>query len=343
MMEAPVVLVACTAAAAWLGVGLTRRYAVRRLLDVPNERSSHHQPTPRGGGLGLTVVHLIAMTVATLLALVRPELFAALAGGGMVVAIIGFMDDHGHVNASLRLVCHFLIFAWAVWWLGGLPPVDFGWGAVDLGWIGTVMLLLYLAWFLNLFNFMDGIDGIAGIEAITMSGTAALLVTVAGNEWHDALPLWLLAAATAGFLVWNWPPAKIFMGDVGSGYLGYGLGVLALWTVVEGWLSPWVWLIMGGAFLADATVTLCVRALRRERLAEAHRSHAFQRLSRHWRSHRCVTVAFAVLNVCWLGPWAWLATVNPALGAVACLVALTPLFVFALVLGAGQSGDIATR
>ena len=216
----------------------------------------------------------------------------ALIGGGLLVATIGFLDDHGHVPASLRLIFHLLAFSWAVWWLGGLPPVDFGWGAASLGPFGTALMIVYLAWFLNLFNFMDGIDGIAGAQALSMTATASLLLWMGSDGAIAALPMLLLAGATAGFLVWNWPPARIFMGDAGSGYLGFALGAMALWTAVEGWLTVWVWLILGGAFLADATVTLLVRARAGLALATAHRSHAYQRLSRYWGSHRSVTLAF---------------------------------------------------
>ena len=190
---------------------------------------------------------------------------------------------------------------------------------------------------------MDGIDGIAGAQALWMSAGGAALTHLAGGGTDAVLPIVLLAAATVGFLVWNWPPARIFMGDAGSGYLGYALGVLALWTVVEGWLTPWVWLILGGAFLADATVTLAVRAKARVSLAEAHRSHAYQRLSRHWRAHRPVTLAFTAVNVLWLGPWALAATCWPSGGCAFALVALVPLFVVAARLGAGRPGEIGAR
>jgi Fuc2NAc and GlcNAc transferase len=325
----------------WAGVALVRRYALRRLLDLPNERSSHTQATPRGGGLALTLAHLLGVAAAWLLGLVPPAIAIALLGGGALVAAVGFLDDHRHVPAPLRLLCHVLAFAWAVWWLGGLPPVDFGWGDVDLGWAGTALLVLYCIWFLNLFNFMDGIDGIAGVQALTMSVTPTLLLLLVAGDIGNALPFVLLACATAGFLAWNWPPARIFMGDVGSGYLGYSLGALALWTVVQGWLTPWVWLILGGAFLADATVTLFVRARSRAAVVEAHRSHAYQRLSRYWGSHKSVTLACAAINVFWLGPWALIATLWPQFAAGCALVAVGPLFAVAAHLGAGREGEVA--
>jgi len=287
------------------------------------------------------VAHLLGMVGAAWLGIVSNGLVAVLLGAGSVIAAIGFLDDHGHVPAPLRLSLHFLAFGWATWWLGGLPPIDFGWGAVDLGWVGSAVMVCYCAWFLNLFNFMDGIDGIAATQALFMSVMAAMLLHVVEPGTRGSVPLVLLACAIAGFLAWNWPPARIFMGDVGSGYLGFAVGVLAIWTVAEGWLTPWVWLILGGAFLADATVTLFVRAKARAKLAAAHRSHAYQRLSRHWGSHKRVTLAFAGINVCWLGPCALAAALWPKHGAVLSVCALAPLFVAAARLGAGQPGEIA--
>lgn len=342
-LQSLLALAAVVALASWLGVGGLRRYALERLLDLPNDRSSHSLPTPRGGGMALTVTHLAALLVATGYDFVAPGLTMALAGGGLAVALVGFLDDHGHVRPWLRLCCHFMAFGWAVFWLGCLPPVEFGWGPVELGWIGTALLLGYLAWFLNLFNFMDGIDGIAGMQALSMCLIAAVLLYAGGADTGVALPFVWLAAATAGFLVWNWPPARIFMGDAGSGYLGYAIGTLAAWTVFDGWLSPWTWLILGGAFLADATVTLVVRATARVALTEAHRSHAYQRLSRHWGAHRPVTLVFTAVNVFWLAPWALVSTLWPRLGLLFAAMALLPLFAIAAWLGAGRPGEIGDR
>jgi UDP-N-acetylmuramyl pentapeptide phosphotransferase/UDP-N-acetylglucosamine-1-phosphate transferase len=338
---AAVVLAVLVALASWAGVAMVRRYALRRLLDRPNERSSHTQPTPRGGGLGLTVAHLLGMTAASMLGLHSLRLAAALAGGGLVVAVIGFLDDHRPVSPALRLGLHILAFVWAAAWLGWPGGIDFGWGAIPLGWIGRAMLVLCLAWFLNLFNFMDGIDGIAGLQALFMAAVGAALAYMATDgDWTSTTPLVLLGAATAGFLAWNWPPARIFMGDVGSGYLGFALGVLALWTMAQGWLTVWVWLILGGTFIADATVTLLVRARARLRVVEAHRSHAYQRLSRYWNGHRPVTLAFAVVNFAWLAPWAYCAMRWPDSGFLYAILAVGPLFVLAVLLGAGRTDEL---
>jgi Fuc2NAc and GlcNAc transferase len=287
----------------------------------------------------VTVAHALGLVAAAFLGCSPASIAVAVAGGGAIVAAVGFMDDHGHVPAWQRLICHFVGAAWVVWWLGVLPPVDFGAGPIDLGAAGTLLLLVGLVWFLNLFNFMDGIDGIAAVQALSMSLTAAILLWLKPGGLEPTLPLILLAVAAAGFLAWNWPPAKIFMGDVGSGYLGLALGATALWTVTEGWLSVWVWLILAAAFLVDATVTLVTRVVAGAAFSEAHRSHAYQRLSRHWGNHRSVTLAVAVVNIVWLGPWALVAALWPAIGSACTVLALAPLVFAVIWIGAGKPGE----
>jgi Fuc2NAc and GlcNAc transferase len=139
-----------------------------------------------------------------------------------------------------------------------------------------------------------------------------------------------------GFLLWNWPPAKIFMGDVGSGYMGYVIVVLALAAARENPAALLVWLILGGVFFCDATVTLVRRLIRGERVYQAHRNHAYQRLARRWGSHRAVTVAVIIVNLAWLFPCAWLASVYPGRAAWIVIIALAPLTLSAFLAGAGQ-------
>lgn len=336
---ASLLLLVTAFAGAWLGVWLMRGYAERRLLDLPSERGSHARPTPRGGGVAIVTLHTATVAGAAALGLL-PWTVPLVLAAGLPVALIGFLDDHGEVPPRWRLLVHAAAAAWVAGWLGGLPPLDFGFGAVALGWAGTGVLLLYLVWFLNLFNFMDGIDGLAATQATCMALAGALLAWQAGAGLDATLPALLLAAATAGFLAWNWPPARIFLGDVGSGYLGFALGGLAVWTVASGSLTAWPWVILGGTFLADATVTLVTRARSGAGVLVPHRTHAYQRLSRYWRSHRPVTLAYLVVNVAWLAPWAWVATRWPARGAAAAVAALVPLFVVAARLGAGRPGEL---
>jgi Fuc2NAc and GlcNAc transferase len=195
-----------------------------------------------------------------------------------------------------------------------------------------------LVWLLNLYNFMDGIDGIAAAETVSVAGSAAVLLMAAG-EWEIAVWLACLAFSSAGFLFWNWPPARIFMGDVGSGFLGYELGVCALLTASAGWLSIWTWIILLGAFLTDASVTVLRRMLRGDRWYAAHRSHAYQHAARRWGGHRKVTLAVIIVDLAWLLPLAVLSESFPHAAPWLVLVAILPLAGLALALGAGKAAE----
>src|SRR5438105_1512274 len=256
-------------------------------------------------------------------------LMAVVIGGG-AIALIGFLDDRYSVRPGVRFVVHAAAAVWALKWFGGLPALHFGDRLIQLGWGGYVVGTLGIVWVLNLFNFMDGIDGIAAAEAVFVAGAGALLTSASGGA-HEVLPGALVfALASAGFLCWNWPPAKVFLGDVGSGYLGYVIAVLALAATRENPVALWVWLILGGVFFVDATVTLLRRLLRGERVYPAHRTDADQSLARRWGSHAKVTCAVLIVNVLWLLPCAVFATRRPSLAAATVLVAFTPLVLVAI-------------
>ena len=316
--------------------GTLRRYALaKNIIDVPNARSSHSIPTPRGGGVSIVVAFLAALAAMTFQPGAQADALIALGGAGAVIAVLGFMDDHGHIAARWRLLGHFTAAIWVLFWLGGLPTLQvFGW-ALDLGWAGAVVAAVYLVWLLNLYNFMDGIDGIASVEAITVCLGASLLYWVSGQAGMMALPL-LLAAAVAGFLFWNFPPAKIFMGDAGSGFLGIVLGGLSLQAA---WLSSqlfWCWLILLGVFIVDASYTLIRRLLRGDKVYEAHRSHAYQFASRRYGRHLPVTLSVTALNVCWLLPVALSVLLLGLDGVLGLIVAYVPLVLIAAYFRAGS-------
>lgn len=318
-----------------LTAGLRRYALAKSIIDVPNARSSHQVPTPRGGGVAIVVTFLISLVVLGVSGLGSTAALIALGGSGGLVAIIGFMDDHGHIAARWRLLGHFLAAAWALFWLGGLAPLNvFGW-SVELGWVGAVFAAFYLVWMLNLYNFMDGIDGIASIEAISTGIGACLLYALSGFEQLMVLPL-ILVMAVIGFLYWNFPPARIFMGDAGSGFLGIVLGVLSLQAA---WASPqlfWCWLILLGVFIVDATFTLIRRLLRGDKVYEAHRSHAYQFASRRYGKHLPVTLGVAALNFFWLLPIALCVMLFDLDGALALLIAYVPLVGLAVAYKAGS-------
>lgn len=316
--------------------GLLRRYAISRsLIDIPNQRSSHTTPTPRGGGVAIVLTFIFAVCMLFAVGLTTKVALIALVGAGGITAVIGFLDDHGHIAARWRLLAHFIAAAWSVYWIGGLPPLEIAGISIDSGWIGHFLALFYLVWMLNLYNFMDGIDGIAGVETVTTCVGACLIYWLAGFPyllWPPAL----LAVCAAGFLFWNFPPAKIFMGDAGSGFLGIILGVLSLQAA---WTDPdllWVWLILLGVFIVDATLTLMRRLLRGDKVHEPHRSHAYQFASRQFGKHVPVTVAVGLINLFWLLPIALCVSYLNLDGLLALNVAYAPIVWLAVRYRAGE-------
>lgn len=320
---------------ALVATGVVRRYAITmKLLDVPNARSSHVLPTPRGGGVGIVLAVLLACLAATLLmpqqALPLPLLMAAAA-----VAVVGFVDDHAELSPAWRLLCQGVSAAVVVQVLGGLPVLPVFGMQWDLGLAGYALAWLFLVWLLNLFNFMDGIDGIAGVQAVSVAVMAALCHAIAGAAPAVAWAAWALAAAAAGFLCWNWPPAKIFMGDAGSGFVGFFIAMLALTAAWGDGRLFWCWVLLMGVFVVDATMTLARRLRRGEAVFMAHRSHAYQQASRRHHAHRPVTLAVLFINIGWLGLWALLVAAGRVDGALATCLAYVPLLGLAIHYRAG--------
>ncbi|MCU7800083.1 MAG: glycosyltransferase family 4 protein [gamma proteobacterium symbiont of Lucinoma myriamae] len=317
-------------------------YFVRQLalknniIDTPNERSSNTIPTPRGGGLAIVVSFYTVLIVFYFQERLDFSVFIGLMGL-LSIAVIGFIDDHEHIPARYRLLVHFAAAGWACFWLGIIP-----WGDQD-----NLLLLIplwgislfYLVWLLNLYNFMDGIDGIATVEAITVIGSACLLLFLNTIQADIiGLPIELLLALLAilfGFFIWNWPPAKIFMGDVGSAFLGILIAAFSLITANDGSLDFLIWLILLAVFITDATYTLLVRLFRGDKVYEAHRSHSYQILSRRF-GHKRVTLGVLVINLCWLLPLAWLAHNYSQFLIIAIALAYVPLVLLALRSRAGH-------
>lgn len=309
--------------------GLLRRYALaRRMIDIPNARSSHTIPTPRGGGVAIVISFLVALLVLASVGKLSFPVTYALVGSGCGVAVLGFLDDHGHIAARWRLLGHFSASIWALFWLGGLPPITFLGNTFNLVWIGHIFAAFYLVWMLNLYNFMDGIDGIASVEALCACLGACLIYWKLDFESLLWPPL-LLSMAVIGFLCWNFPPAKIFMGDAGSGFLGFTLAGLSLQAAWNDSRLLWVWLILLGVFIVDATFTLVRRLLRGDRVYEAHRSHGYQFASRKFGSHLPVTLGVVAINILWLFPIACLVAFLRLDGALGLVIAYVPLCMLA--------------
>jgi Fuc2NAc and GlcNAc transferase len=266
------------------------------MLDIPNERSSHKIPTPRNGGIAIAIAFLLGMLWLAMNHIISLRLALALLNGGIFVAGIGYLDDRKPVSAKSRSIVHFIAAAIALYFLGGFPSLIVGSWQINLGWFGFILAAIGIVWLINLYNFMDGIDGLAGSEAIFVSLTMGILLWTHGVHGIAWL-CFFLVASVAGFLFWNWPPAKLFLGDVGSGLLGFIFAVLALATAKQNILPLLIWLTLLSVFIFDTTFTLMHRLWRGERWYVAHRDHIYQRLVHEYGfSHKKVTVGIVLFN-----------------------------------------------
>ncbi len=305
---------------------LVRFYARHHLLDIPNHRSSHQLPTPRGGGLGIVVAFYAVLLFLFFTGRIESPWFYALLAS-LLVAGIGFWDDHQSLAARWRLLVHLGAAMLAVFFLGGQLTTQFS------GLMTLLLSVFFLVWSLNLFNFMDGIDGIASSEAVFVS------VVLGGLMWFInsdlALVALVLAASSMGFLILNWPTAKIFMGDIGSGFLGFVIALLILiYSQVSTVFLP-IGLIVFSVFIVDATMTLITRFLRGEKWYQAHCSHAYQHAARQY-GHLKVLLMVWVINLFWLLPIAIWIFLNPGYGLVGSLIAYLPLIFLAHHFKAGR-------
>lgn len=333
MPIAGTIIVLAAGITSFLVAGLVYRNAGRLgVVQDPNERSSHTRPTPGGGGLGIVVGGTIGSAYAMWILPGGAFVVAMLA---VVMAIVGFIDDRQHVAASVRLIVQLILVGVMVWTLQPLALTE----ALRVPFtfeLAVPLVVIASIYWINLFNFMDGIDGLAATQAIFMIG-AGLWLAVGGGAMADAHFWWFAAvgAATIGFLLLNWPPARIFMGDAGSTYLGFMIAFAALTSIVLGWLTIWQWLILGAVFISDATVTILRRAFRGENVLAAHRIHAYQHLSRRWGSHLPVTLIAIAINLIVLLPLAWVVGAQPERAPMVTGAVYLALCVLVLLAGAG--------
>lgn len=305
-------------------------------LDIPNERSSHTSPTPRGAGLAVVVAFLLGLLALLVDNSISDDVFLAIALPGLIVALIGLLDDRGHLtSAKWRLVGHFTCAVIAVWLAGGLPELPLANSTINFGLAGDIAAVVYLVWMLNLFNFMDGIDLITGVQTFTTSaGVAVLLLASTENDLWKVFVV--LTASILGFLFFNLPPAKIFLGDVGSGFIGFITAVISLVIAKDEPLVAWSMIILHGIFVTDATVTLLRRLLSRERVYIAHRTHAYQHLSKKLNRHLPVSLGVGAINLLFLLPIAWLVTESKIIPIFGIMIAYAPLIIVAALLNAGK-------
>ena len=296
-------MAAFIALATWMGSLLTRQLLVRcNILDKPNNRSSHSIPVPRGGGIPLitiTVLGWLAMSKLGLEQLVEINIVVSMA---MFIALVCWFDDVGELSIVNRLGAQILVVAMSIILIPinpsslGLPGGLIIYAAIGLLWL----------WFINIFNFMDGIDGITSIETISICLGVSLTLGLLGPGAGFSQLAIILASSTAGFLVWNWQPAKLFLGDVGSIPLGFLIGWLLIEVEAQGeWAAA---IILPGYYLTDATLTLLYRAVKFEPIWTSHRQHFYQRAVAGNLSHSQASKAIAITNM-WLVSCALLSTI----------------------------------
>ena len=267
---------------------MIKAYALKKsVMDIPNERSSHTVPTPRGGGAAIIVVFYMGLFYFR--ESIDTTLFYALLCG-LPVAFIGLLDDIFTLSSKIRILIQSVSAGLALYFLGGVTSIDFVLFELQ-GWWLNIIAFFAIVWLTNLYNFLDGIDGYAGSEAVTVGLGLFLL-------FHNPLGLVVVAAAL-GFLLFNWHQASIFMGDIGSTTLGFIFGVFVFADTGEG--SIYVWLVLLSLFWFDATFTLIRRYLNGERISQAHKKHAYQRLVQSGWAHDKVVWTALMFNLLFLG------------------------------------------
>ncbi len=268
---------------------LIKNYYIKNaILEKVNERSSHTVPTPHGGGIAIAVTWFVGIIYLELTSQIEVNLFYALMVG-VVISVVSFFDDIYELSPKIRLITQAIVAFSGLFFLGGFDSLEFGVFSIENQLVTNLFAFLLIIWFINLYNFLDGINGYAGSEALFLS--------VAGFMLFGSDHFIVLAVAVLGFLYWNFGNAKIFMGDVGSTLLGYNVAIFTIYYANQNATNLWVWIVLFGVFWFDATWTLLHRKLNHEKLSQAHKKHAYQRLTQAGWSHFKVTNYAIALNV----------------------------------------------
>jgi Fuc2NAc and GlcNAc transferase len=287
-------------------------YSIKNeIIDIPNDRSSHTHPTPRGGGISISLSIIIGAIITYYLGFLSIFEFAAIFGSILIIAIVGWFDDHNDISFYWRIIFYSVASIWCMFWVGSLDSIKIGSIILPMSLpVGSVVTFLGLVWFTNLYNFMDGTDGLAAIQAICAALFSGILLLYTK---HDGLALisFIILSSCVGFLYWNFPPAKIFMGDIGSCVLGFTFGLLAVMSDLSGAIPVSVWCILLSVFICDSTFTLLKRILDGDKWYSAHRSHAYQRLAQMGMSHKKLALMIFLTNILVIWPIAYLAYMMP--------------------------------
>jgi len=280
------------------------------LIDTPNERSSHTSPTSKGGGISIILLTLITVIFLYLEKTIDTSFGMSLILGSAIIAITGFLDDLYNLSIIRRIILYSLSIFMAIIFLMPETHLVIGNMKIEMSIFAYLFYAIYIFWLLNLFNFMDGMDGYAGVQTIS-TALFTWLVLCNRIETNEHLILLVILFSTLGFMMWNWSPAKIFMGDVGSCTLGFMFALFSVYTSSQNYLSISIWLILLSPFIGDASFTLIKKIINGGKWYQAHNNHAYQKLYQIGFNHRIIAGGLLVVNLICIWPLAYTAILHP--------------------------------
>ena len=313
------------------GVYLYMKIAInRKILSNPNHRTLHKSSTPRGGGVVFSLIFVIFSLYFWFNDPNNYVIYLIISFGGLAALLIGFIDDLVNISAIKKFILQILLASWAVFWLDGGP-------LISIDWIPNIIVLFismfFLVWIMNAYNFMDGIDGMASLGGILASILIALIIIITNGLTLTALLLLLLFSTMIGFLIFNWPQAKVFMGDSGSMFLGYFFGCIVLYTTMQNEVTIWTWIIVFGYYIADTTTTQIMRVIMVKKWYAPHRSHAYQNYARLVDSHLKTIILFVLYYLIWIIPLLIWSLIDPDYALFISFLAVIPAIIFSYKFG----------
>jgi len=320
-----------------LVAGYVKEWAEKKgYLAIPNARSSHNKPVPSVGGLSIVLIVMLGFLILSFLVTLDTPWYLILFVSSSLIIAVGLFDDIFEIKKRIRIFIHIAAALIVILWIGSNLQIIFP-RAINLtGPFATIFIVLYVVWNINLYNFMDGIDGLAAGQAVFMGATAGTIAWVNGN-FPLALAYYLLGFASLGFLKWNWHPAKIFMGDLCSGFMGITMAILGLWGKLTSSVPLTAFLILMAIFYVDPTYTIIRRLLEGENPTTTHRDFAFHHAIRKGYSHARVTGTILLIDLFWLAPLAvWTVLLRSNWSIPVLLIAYAPIIFLVIFMKAGQ-------
>ena len=324
-----------------VGILVYRILAIRfNIIAERNQRTLHNNDTPKGSGIIFSLVSIFLTYLIWFQGLIPDDLTIVICFGGFAATLFGFVDDIINIPAKIKLFIQILLSGFIILCFGEVPLLlDTEYTSIDTGIVGVFIGVIALVWLINLCNFMDGTDGMAASGTIFICAVIAVILFFIQDETEIGLVAGVLALSCFAFLLFNWPMAKIFMGDAGSVFIGYVFGVFIIYTMMLGYISIWTWIIVFGYFGIDTTLTLILRLIHIKKWYGAHRSHAYQNLARIWDSHSKILYLVICFHLLWLLPLAILSVAYNQYQELVCLLAISPTILWTLKYGPYLSND----